>query len=60
MARTFNCGIGMTAIVDQADIAETIQAFAGQGETAVEIGRVVESADQAVTLHHLEAALGAG
>ena len=60
MARTFNCGIGMTAIVDPADAAATLQAFAGQGETAMEIGRVVESADQTVTLHNLSAALGAG
>lgn len=60
MARTFNCGIAMTAIVEQADAADIVQAFADQGETAMEIGRVVDAPDQAVTLHHLNAALGAG
>jgi len=57
MARTFNCGIGMTVIVDPADAADTVQAFAEQGETAMEIGRVVESPDQAITLQNLGAAL---
>ncbi|MFB3101889.1 MAG: phosphoribosylformylglycinamidine cyclo-ligase [Alphaproteobacteria bacterium] len=60
MARTFNCGIGMVAIVEPADVAETVQAFAEQGETAVEIGRVVDSPGQDVTLQNLSAALGAG
>ena len=58
MARTFNCGIGMVAVVDKADAAETLQAFADQGETAREIGRVVASPDQTVTLNNLDAALG--
>jgi phosphoribosylformylglycinamidine cyclo-ligase len=60
MARTFNCGIGMVVIVGPADAADTVQAFTEQGETAMEIGRVVEAPDQAVTLHKLNAALGAG
>ncbi len=64
MARTFNCGIGMAVIVEQADAADTVQAFSEQGETAAEIGRVVESPDRAVTLQNLgsalDAALGAG
>jgi phosphoribosylformylglycinamidine cyclo-ligase len=60
MARTFNCGIGMTVIIDPADAADTVQAFAEQGETALEIGHVVESSNQAVTLHNLGSALSAG
>ena len=60
MARTFNCGIGMTAIVETADVTDTVQAFAEQGETAMEIGRVIESQDQAVTLQNLSSALSAG
>ena len=60
MARTFNCGIGMVAIVDQDDAADIVQAFADQGETAFAIGRVVDSPSQAVTLQNLSAALNAG
>jgi len=59
MARTFNCGVGMTVIVDPADAAATVQAFAEHGETGMEIGRVVESPDRAVTLHNLGSALNA-
>ena len=60
MARTFNCGIGMAVIVRHGDVAETVRTFADHGETAVEIGRVVESPEQTVTLQNLNAALSAG
>lgn len=60
MARTFNCGIGMVAIVHEDDTANTIQAFTKQGETAMAIGRVVESESQAVNLQNLNTALSAG
>ena len=60
MARTFNCGIGMVAIVENTNSANTVKAFADQGETAMEIGRVVESPSQTVTLNSLNTALGVG
>ena len=40
MARTFNCGVGMTVIVDAAEVDAISSALAGAGETAFEIGRV--------------------
>ncbi|HEY6662196.1 MAG TPA: phosphoribosylformylglycinamidine cyclo-ligase [Sphingomicrobium sp.] len=40
MARTFNCGIGMAAIVAEADAQAVAQALEGAGETVFEIGRI--------------------
>ncbi len=40
MARTFNCGIGMVAIIDQADVATLSAALRKAGEEVFEIGRV--------------------
>ena len=40
MARTFNCGVGMAAIVARADAAAVRAALEGAGETVFEIGRV--------------------
>ena len=40
MARTFNCGIGMVAVVDEARADEVTQALEAAGETVVRIGRV--------------------
>ncbi len=41
MARTFNCGIGMVAIVDSADADAVIERLRSSGEKARIIGRVV-------------------
>jgi len=40
MARTFNCGIGMVAIVSAANAERVINALEAAGETVFEIGRI--------------------
>ena len=42
MARTFNCGIGMIAIVDSEQAGEVANTLEGAGETVFEIGRIEE------------------
>jgi phosphoribosylformylglycinamidine cyclo-ligase len=42
MHRTFNCGVGMIAVVDSADVARATSLLAEAGEAAWEIGRIVE------------------
>ncbi|MDQ2083276.1 phosphoribosylformylglycinamidine cyclo-ligase [Xanthobacteraceae bacterium Astr-EGSB] len=41
MLRTFNCGIGMVAIANPADVEAVTSAFAKAGETVVRLGQVV-------------------
>jgi phosphoribosylformylglycinamidine cyclo-ligase len=41
MARTFNCGVGMAAIVAESETDAVIEALDAGGETAFRIGRVV-------------------
>ncbi|HEV2550747.1 MAG TPA: phosphoribosylformylglycinamidine cyclo-ligase [Stellaceae bacterium] len=41
MARTFNCGIGMVAVVGRAAAERVTSALAGAGETVYRIGRIV-------------------
>jgi len=40
MARTFNCGIGMVAIVGRTEVDVALEALATAGETVFEIGRI--------------------
>jgi phosphoribosylformylglycinamidine cyclo-ligase len=49
MARTFNCGIGMAAIVAQDEVTTVIEALEGAGERVFEIGRV-EAGDRGCTV----------
>jgi len=44
MARTFNCGIGMVAIVPDTDSVKIIERLTESGEQARVIGRIVEGA----------------
>jgi len=42
MRRTFNCGVGMIAVVDAADASRAVSLLAESGESAWEIGRIAE------------------
>jgi len=46
MARTFNCGIGMVAVVAPERARAVAQQFAANGDQVHEIGRLVESPDE--------------
>ncbi len=41
LLKTFNCGIGMIAVVDQVRAAELTALFQDAGETVVQLGRIV-------------------
>jgi phosphoribosylformylglycinamidine cyclo-ligase len=41
MLRTFNCGIGMVAILDRGKADAAVESFAKHGETVVRLGEVV-------------------
>ena len=58
LGRTFNCGIGMAAIVAPDDVQAAIDLFNGNGETAYRIGAVVgaEAGRPAVTIRNVETA----
>ena len=46
MLRTFNCGIGMVAIVPESDEARAIQCLQANGEQAVKIGHIEQNTHQ--------------
>jgi phosphoribosylformylglycinamidine cyclo-ligase len=50
MYRTFNCGIGMVAVVAREDVEATLGELTAAGERASVIGSVVPDAEQAVTI----------
>jgi phosphoribosylformylglycinamidine cyclo-ligase len=50
MHRTFNCGVGMVAVVAPADVAATLAELTVAGERASVIGSVVPDAEQLVTI----------
>ncbi len=41
MRRTFNCGVGMVAVVDETDLDTALRVLSDQGERAWQIGRIV-------------------
>ncbi|OPH35785.1 phosphoribosylformylglycinamidine cyclo-ligase [Moraxella equi] len=48
MVRTFNCGVGFVIVVPVDKKDETLAFLTAQGETAWQIGQIVERADKAV------------
>ena len=46
MLRTFNCGIGMIAVLDAEAAEQACEAFAANGETVVQIGEVIAAAGE--------------
>ena len=47
MLRTFNCGIGMVAVLDRTGAEAAIQQFAENGETVVRLGEVIKDSGEA-------------
>ena len=46
MYRTFNCGVGMILVVDQADVEQSIKLLNESGETAFVIGEIKDGASE--------------
>ena len=49
MLRTFNCGIGMIAVVPKAKAAAVVAALESAGETIIELGQLVAAGAERVT-----------
>jgi phosphoribosylformylglycinamidine cyclo-ligase len=57
MLRTFNCGIGMVAVLDRAKADAAVEAFAKHGDKAVRLGEVAPADGSAVSFSgHLDLA----
>lgn len=54
MARTFNNGIGMVAVVAASDVEKTVSTLEAEGERAFKIGRLVKRDDEGCVLKGLE------
>ena len=48
MRRTFNCGVGMVAVVAPADVDRAIATLAASGETAWQVGQVVSGSQDVI------------
>jgi len=46
MRRTFNCGVGMIVVVDNAEVDSALDSLAASGEMAWQIGRVAGGAGE--------------
>lgn len=53
MLRTFNCGVGMIAVVDEKDVASTLQSLSEHGEVASVIGEIKARTGEAVEISGL-------
>ncbi len=51
MLRTFNCGIGMIAVVAADEAEAVVKAFAAAGETAIRIGTLVPGSGEAKVVY---------
>jgi phosphoribosylformylglycinamidine cyclo-ligase len=47
MLRTFNCGLGMIAVVNPGQLEAVITAFEKEGQFALEIGKIVAGEGEA-------------
>lgn len=55
MARTFNNGVGMVAVVAEKDVAETVKVLEKEGERVFRIGRLIRREGEGCVLKGLDA-----
>lgn len=48
MLRTFNCGVGMVAVVDAQDAQETVDMLSAEGETVLRLGEIEPAMEKPV------------